>query len=132
MIAVKPRDEAEPRYLVGSNPEWGKGTIERLYDYRWDIEVAFRNTRQLAGLNDCQCRIFRAQENHVALVFLSYLFLLAQSKPTDSAGETLARMSAQPVAIAGEIGVPCVRMIKQKRRKRIRHPQNYSLSPNVA
>lgn len=122
VIALKAAHQAGPRYLIGSNPEWGKGTIERLYSYRWDIEVSFRDTRQLAGLNDCQCRSFRAQENHVALVFLSYLFVVAQSKPADSAGKTLTRLNAQSVAIAGDVTVPGVRPIKRERRNRLPHP----------
>lgn len=132
VIAVSARNEAEPRYLIGSNPEWGKGTIERLYSYRWDIEVSFRDTRQLAGLNDCQCRRFRAQENHVALVFLSYLFVLAQSTPTDSAGTTLARLVAQPITLLGEVSIPNVHPIKKERRNRIKHPHPNARSAQAA
>ncbi len=132
IIAVRRRSEQEPRFLVGSNPEWGRGTIERLYGYRWDIEVAFRNSRQLVGLNDCQCRIFGAQQNHVALVFLSYLFVLAQSKADDTAGNTLNRLAHQPIVIQAVPSIHTVRPIKLERRKRKRHAHPTIISADSA
>lgn len=42
---------------------------------RWDIEVLFRGTKQLAGLGACQCYVDRAMVRHVALVMLSYVVL---------------------------------------------------------
>src|SRR5690606_19735496 len=69
---------AKPRFLVGSNPNWGRGIIERLYRHRWQIETTFRNGTQLLGLKDCQCRNFQAQQNHFALVLMAYAFLQSQ------------------------------------------------------
>lgn len=128
VIAVQSPPQKEPRYLIGSNPEWGRGRIIQLYGYRWDIEVAFRNTKQLAGLNDCQCRSFRAQENHVALVFLSYLFVLDQSKPAETAGTTLNRMAERQVQVAALGPSPKVRPIKLERRHHMRQPYELTTS----
>lgn len=132
IIAVKRRSEQEPRFLIGSNPEWGRGTIERLYSYRWDIEVAFRNSRQLVGLNDCQCRIFGAQENHVALVLLSYLFVLDQGKPSDTVGGTLNRLMHQSIVVREVPDIHTVRPIKPERRKRKQHAHPIIVSADSA
>jgi len=34
---------------------------------RWDIEMCFRDTKQLAGLAACQCRVAQAMERHVGV-----------------------------------------------------------------
>lgn len=118
IIAVRHRTEQSHRFLVGSNPEWGRATIERLYGYRWDIEVAFRDTKQLAGLGDCQCRNFRAQENHVALVFMSRLFVMAQKQPEETIGKTLNRVNGQSIILFKIPTVVMSRPIKRERRRR--------------
>lgn len=132
MIAVRRKGAKEPAFLVGSNPEWGHGTIERLYGYRWDIEVAFRNTKQLAGLNDCQCRSLRAQENHVALVFLAYLFVQAQGRPAETAGATLQRVKDRPVVTPAVIVPMKVRPIVSHKNARSRKAHSVRHSARAA
>lgn len=120
VIAVRHKSDKEPRYLVGSNPAWGRGRIEALYGHRWAIEVMFRDTSQLLGLHDCQFRSFRAQENHVALAFVAYLFLNRQARCGETAGETKNRLKAHAVVLAAVPGTPKVRRVKKERRQRQR------------
>ena len=94
------------RHLVGSNPNWGRGTIERLYSHRWAIECLFRAGKQITGLNDCQCQSWQAQHNHLALSLLAFCFLQSQCRKQETAGQCLTRlqrgelipMPARPVA----------------------------------
>ncbi|MNL06263.1 Transposase DDE domain protein [compost metagenome] len=117
VIALVGKHDKEPRYLIGSNPEWGRGRIISLYGHRWDIEVSFRNTKQLVGLGDCQCRSFRAQENHVALVMLGYLFVLAQARPKETAGDVIGRVKGAHAVISEIRSIQGVRPIKLQRRR---------------
>lgn len=118
VIVVQGKHDQEPRYLIGSNPEWGRGRIIGLYGHRWDIEVSFRNTKQLAGLGDCQCRDFRAQENHVALVLLGYLFVLSQARPRETAGEVIGRVKSAHTVVADVRFTQTIRPIELERRAR--------------
>lgn len=118
VIAVRHKHDKEARYLVGSNPAWGRGRIEALYGHRWAIEVGFRDASQLLGLHDCQCRRFRAQENHVALVFVAYLFLKRQSRPGETAGTAMKRLKAHAVILAAIPRPSKVRPVKKERRHR--------------
>ena len=118
IIGVRHRGDKDFRFLVGSNPQWGRGVIENLYGHRWPIESLFRDAKQLEGLNDCQCRSADAQENHVALVFVAHLFLVRQSRRRDSAGATLNRLTGLPVILEVTPTVQKVRPVKRERRAR--------------
>ncbi|MDR7545262.1 MAG: transposase, partial [Armatimonadota bacterium] len=60
---------------------------------RWDIETCFRDTKQLAGLGACQCRVPQAMERHVALVLLAFVVLQqARLDPSDTVGEVKRRL----------------------------------------
>lgn len=60
---------------------------------RWDIETSFRDTKQLAGLGACQCRVAQAMERHVALVLLTFVVLqLARLDLSETVGEAKRRL----------------------------------------
>lgn len=42
---------------------------------RWSIETLFRDTKQYAGLEACQCRVDQAMVRHVSLVLLAFVVL---------------------------------------------------------
>lgn len=42
---------------------------------RWSIETLFRDTKQYAGLEACQCRVDQAMVRHVGLVLLTFVVL---------------------------------------------------------
>lgn len=110
------RRSKEFRYLVGSNPNWSRSTIERLYTHRWGIETGFRTENQLAGLKDCQSRRQDAQQNHFALVLLAHCFLLGQQGRKETSSEALDRLIHRPIRDDGSIRPAKVRSIKRERK----------------
>lgn len=125
LIASRTKSDGTMRFLVGSNPNWGKGRIDGLYGHRWGIEHAiFRDGKQLVGLGDCQCRSFRAQEKHFALSLLGLVFLAYQANRNESAGDAIQRIGNRPIALAAA-PVPAkvrpVKLVKRKRRQKA-HP----------
>jgi DDE superfamily endonuclease len=42
---------------------------------RWSIETLFRDTKQYAGLEACQCRVDQAMVRHVSLVLLTFVVM---------------------------------------------------------
>ncbi len=52
----------------------------RAYEFRWNIEKFFRTAKQKLGLNDCQSRKKKSQENHLLNVFFAYAFLQYERK----------------------------------------------------
>jgi hypothetical protein len=112
---------AKRRFLVGSNPEWGRDVIERLYGYRWKVEVLFRDSSQMLGLKQCQCRSFRAQENHFALVLMTYAFLQSQRRRKETAGQIANRLIERPMPHAAPPPSPTIRRIRPERRHRRRN-----------
>lgn len=59
---------------------------------RWSIETLFRDTKQYAGLEACQCRIDRAMVRHVGLVLLSFVVLqMMRRSPHERVGTVKER-----------------------------------------
>lgn len=56
---------------------------------RWSIETLFRNSKQLAGLAMCQCRVPQAMVRHVTLVFVWDLLRTDPSQTTDDIRQQL-------------------------------------------
>lgn len=119
VIASRVKSDGTLRFLAASNPNWGRGRIERLYGHRWGIEHAlFRDGKQLIGLGDCQCRAWRAQENHFALSLLGIVFLAYQKGREETTAGALDRIGNRPIALA-TVPVPAkVRHIRLERRSR--------------
>lgn len=112
LVKSKLKGAKEPRYLAASNPNWGAAVIERLYGYRWKIETSFRDGCQNLALDACQCRKWRAQENHVALSLLAYCFTAAQAQKHETIGKVILRLKSQPVRISEMPQPPKVRQLK--------------------
>jgi putative transposase len=123
---------AKRRFLVGSNPNWHRGTIERLYGRRWAIETAFRDGSQLLGLKDCQCRGFGAQENHFALVLMAYAFLQSQKIRRETAGDVITRFSHVTIPHAVTTHQPKVRQLRRERRQRRQNQRHAPTQPLAA
>jgi hypothetical protein len=123
---------AKRRFLVGSNPNWHRGTIERLYGRRWAIETAFRDGSQLLGLKDCQCRSFRAQENHFALVLMAYAFLQSQRVRKETTGDVMARFHLVTIAHTVVTKQPKVRHLRRERRRRRQNQPHAATLPLAA
>ena len=50
--------------------------------WRWKIEQFHRETKQLTGLENCQCRLPRIVRNHIACAFLVWVRLMRQAYET--------------------------------------------------
>lgn len=55
---------------------------KKISGFRWKIEQLHRETKQLTGLQSCQCRKARIQRNHIACALLVWLRLNQLSKQT--------------------------------------------------
>ncbi len=96
------------------------------------VETSFRDASQLLGLHDCQCRSFRAQENHVALVFVAFQFLARQAHQGETIGEVLRRLKAHAVVITHVPLVPNIRPVAKERRRSRRDGGDGRASGNAA
>ncbi|HEV2121769.1 MAG TPA: hypothetical protein VGW38_03215 [Chloroflexota bacterium] len=54
---------------------------------RWSVETVFRDSKQVAGLEACQCWVDQALVRHVGRVLLTFVVLqLLRMTPTESVG----------------------------------------------
>jgi hypothetical protein len=59
---------------------------------RWSVETVFRDTKQFAGLEACQCWVDQALVRHIALVFVTFVVLqLLRLTPAESVGAVKER-----------------------------------------
>src|SRR5215204_6091858 len=59
---------------------------------RWSIETLFRDTKQYAGLEACQCRVDQAMVRHVGLLLLTFVVMqLMRRSPEESVGSVKER-----------------------------------------
>jgi SRSO17 transposase len=59
---------------------------------RWSIETIFRDTKQLTGLETCQCWVDQAMVRHVAFVLLTFVVLQRlRTTPIETVGEVKER-----------------------------------------
>ena len=66
----------QPAYLICTDPSLPLEQILQAYVWRWDIEVNFRDEKQLLGLGDAQVRSPAAVETAPALAVAAYSLLL--------------------------------------------------------
>jgi hypothetical protein len=59
---------------------------------RWQVETLFRDAKQFAGLEACQCRVDQAMVRHVGLVFLTFFVLqMMRRTPEESVASVKER-----------------------------------------
>ncbi len=80
-IAYRPRKGAhllyrDPAYLICTDPDLPVEDIVKYYVWRWDIEVNFRDEKQLFGVGQAQVRIAPSVERVPQLIVASYAMLL--------------------------------------------------------
>lgn len=56
--------------------------IQEVCSFRWRIEQLHRESKQLTGLEDCQCRKSRIQRNHIGCALLVWVRLKAIARST--------------------------------------------------
>jgi Transposase DDE domain len=62
-------------YIVTNDPGRDLTTVVLRKMSRWSIETLFRDTKQFAGLEACQCRVDQAMVRHISLVLLTIVVL---------------------------------------------------------
>ena len=60
--------------------------VQEVCGVRWKIERLHRETKQLTGIEKCQCRLPRIVRNHITCAFLVWVFLKQKANET---GKTL-------------------------------------------
>jgi len=97
-LAVATNGRGDLDYIVSNDlPRQGKTLIRRKRS-RWDVETCIRDTKQLAGLKACQCRVPQAMERHVALVLLTFVVLqLLRLDPLETVGEVKRRLQLEVI-----------------------------------
>lgn len=80
-IAYRPRKSArllyrDPAYLISTDPNLPVQDIVKYYVWRWDIEVNFRDEKQLFGAGEAQVRIAPSVERVPQLIVAAYAMLL--------------------------------------------------------
>ena len=60
--------------------------VRQVCGVRWKIEQFHRETKQLTGLEKCQCRLPRIVRNHISAAFLVWIHLMRKAHET---GQTL-------------------------------------------
>jgi hypothetical protein len=91
LVVVKNR-HGNWEYLVTNALEADLTTMVERKRRRWPIETVFRDSKQFASLEACQCRVDQALVRHMALVFLTFLVLqLLRDKPDEAVASVKER-----------------------------------------
>ena len=76
---------------------------------RWSIETLFRDAKQYAGLEACQCRVDQAMVRHVGVVLLTFVVLqMMRRSRQESLGSVKERWQLE-VMRAGESPPPLLK-----------------------
>jgi SRSO17 transposase len=79
-------------YLVSNDLRADLTTLVVRKRSRWAVETVFRDSKQLAGLEACQCWVDQAMVRHVALVLLTFTVLqILRAHPTETLGQVKER-----------------------------------------
>lgn len=74
-LAVTRNRHGNYEYIASNALAADLTTLVRRKRSRWSIETIFRDTKQLAGLEACQCWVDQAMVRHVGLVLLTFVVL---------------------------------------------------------
>jgi hypothetical protein len=85
-------------YIVSNDLSADLTTLVERKRSRWSIETIFRDTKQFAGLEACQCWVDQAMVRHVAFVLLTFVVLqMMRANPTESVGAVKERWQVDVV-----------------------------------
>ena len=74
-LVVTRNRHANFEYIVTNDSGADLTTVVLRKMSRWSIETLFRDTKQYAGLEACQCRVDQAMVRHVGLVLLTFVVM---------------------------------------------------------
>jgi hypothetical protein len=79
-------------HLVSNDLQADLTTVVQRKQSRWSIETIFRDTKQFAGLEACQCWVDQAMVRHVGLVLLTFVVLQRlRAMPSEGVGAVKER-----------------------------------------
>lgn len=79
-------------YIVTNDLKADLTSIVQRKRSRWSIETIFRDTKQFAGLEACQCWADQAMVRHVGLVLLTFVVLqMLRADPAETVGSVKER-----------------------------------------
>ena len=67
--------------------------VRQVCSARWKIEQFHRETKQLTGIEKCQCRLARIVRNHITCAVLVWVYLMRKAQET---GQTLYQVKHSP------------------------------------
>lgn len=74
-LVVTRNRHSNHEYIVTNDSGMDLTTVVLRKVSRWQVETLFRDTKQYAGLEACQCRVDQAMVRHVGLVLLTFVVL---------------------------------------------------------
>ncbi len=96
-------------YLVSNDLQADLTTMVQRKRSRWSVETVFRDSKQFAGLEACQCWVDQAMVRHVGLVLLTFVVLQRlRTTPNESVGAVKERWQLA-VLRDGEVAPPPLR-----------------------
>jgi len=91
-LVVTRNRHGNDEYLVSNALQADLSTMVLRKRSRWSVETVFRDSKQFAGLEGCQCWADQALVRHIALVFLTFVVLqLLRVRPAESVGAVKQR-----------------------------------------
>ena len=94
-LAYRPRKGSRllyrrPAYLISTDPDIPVEKVVQAYIWRWDIEVNFRDEKQVLGVGEAQVRSADSVRTAPALVVAAYaMLLLAAARALGASGSEL-------------------------------------------
>lgn len=76
LVISKRKKDGTTKYIISTNESLSSKEIISIYEDRWDIETAHRETNQKLGLKDYQLRDKRSIERFIQLVFSVWTAIL--------------------------------------------------------
>lgn len=108
LVVVKNR-HGNWEYLVTNDGVADLTTVVERKRARWPIETVFRDSKQFAGLEACQCWADQAMVRHVALVLLTFVVLQLLRRSANEPVGTVKERWQLAVLRAGEAPPPPLR-----------------------
>lgn len=90
-------------YLVSNDLRCDLTTMVQRKRSRWSVETVFRDSKQFAGLQACQCWADQALVRHVSLVFLTFVVLQLLRQSCDEPVGSVKERWQLAVIQAGEV-----------------------------
>lgn len=86
----------QPAYLICTDPETALEEIVQFYIWRWDIEVNFRDEKQLLGVGQAQVRNPESVEKVPTLIIAAYAMMLVAARKAFGTSEKMPDALPRP------------------------------------